>query len=158
MKGNFGNGTAATGAASSLIRWSTILSLPFGLGMPGTSAASADLQMAPRTIDSTDSNVAGRIAFLAPPSAESPAQSVLEIRRITGMTWDDLGTLFGVTRRSVHHWASGKPVNAKNEHRIRKTLHTFRSLDRGSVSSTRALVFAPNTAGVSIFDLLQTEC
>ena len=40
---------------------------------------------------------------------EATRKAVSELRRISGLTWEQLAWLFGVSRRSVHFWASGKP-------------------------------------------------
>lgn len=61
-----------------------------------------------------------------------------ELRRISGLTWDQLGRLFDVSRRSVHFWASGKPLNAANEERLHRVLDIVRDADRGSASENRA--------------------
>jgi DNA-binding transcriptional regulator YiaG len=88
-------------------------------------------------------------------SAQTTADAVLEIRRLSGLTWEELGDLFDVSRRSVHHWASGKVVSAKHEQTIRQTLIAIRHLDRGSVTDTRALLLTPDTFDVSVIDLLK---
>ena len=64
----------------------------------------------------------------------------MEIRRRSGLTWAELGDLFDVSRRSVHHWANGKPVTASHERMIRRMLAAVRHLDRGDQVSTRALL------------------
>lgn len=90
---------------------------------------------------------------LAP--SESTAAAVLEIRRISGLTWDELADLFEVSRRSVHHWASGKQLSAEHEQSLRGVLTAMRYLDRGEAAATRALLLADNAVGASIFELLK---
>ena len=66
------------------------------------------------------------------------------------------GDLFDVSRRSVHHWANGKPVTASHDRTIRRMLAAIRHLDRGSQNDTRALLRAVDPAtGVSTLDLLK---
>ena len=36
---------------------------------------------------------------------------IFELRRLTGFTWDELALLLSVTRRSLHLWANGGPIN-----------------------------------------------
>jgi hypothetical protein len=88
-------------------------------------------------------------------SAQTTADAVLQIRRLSGLTWEELSDLFDVSRRSVHHWASGKVVSAKHDQIIRQTLITIRRLDRGSAADTRALLLTPDPFGVSAMDLLK---
>ena len=88
--------------------------------------------------------------------AQSTAEAIMEIRRRSGLTWEELGDLFDVSRRSVHHWANGKPVTASHERMIRRMLAAVRHLDRGDQVSTRALLLTVDQAmGVSALDLLK---
>ena len=105
--------------------------------------------------DRTTANPAGSFDFLIGP-AESTAEAIMEIRRRSGLTWQELGELFDVSRRSIHHWANGKSVSAGNDRTIRRMLAAIRHLDRGSQRDTRALLLSVDQAtGVSPLDLLQ---
>jgi len=106
-------------------------------------------------IQRTAANPAGSFDFLPGP-AMSTAEAIMEIRRRSGLTWQELGELFEVSRRSIHHWANGKPVNARNDRAIRRMLAAIRHLDQGSQRNTRALLLSVDQAtGVSPLDLLQ---
>ena len=59
---------------------------------------------------------------------------IFELRRLTGFTWDELALLLSVTRRSLHLWANGGPINTPNEKRVRDLLVTMRKLDRGNAA------------------------
>ena len=88
--------------------------------------------------------------------AESTAEAIMEIRRRSGLTWEELADLFDVSRRSVHHWANGKPVSARHDRMIRRMLAAVRHLDQGGQVGTRALLLAVDQAmGVSALDLLK---
>ena len=101
----------------------------------------------------TTTGPAGQIDYVP---AETTAEAVMEIRRRSGLTWEELGELFDVSRRSVHHWANGKPVNAKSDRTIRRMLAAIRHLDEGNQTGTRALLLAVDqTMGVSALDLLK---
>ena len=80
-------------------------------------------------------------------------QAVSELRRISGLTWEQLGQLFEVSRRSVHFWASGRPLNAENEWRLMSVLDVVSHADRGNARSTRRALLNPE-GGLSPFDLL----
>ncbi len=106
-------------------------------------------------VERTAADPVGRCNFLLEP-AESTAEAIMEIRRRSGLTWQELGELFDVSRRSIHHWANGKPVSAGNDRTIRRMLAAIRHLDRGSQRDTRALLLSIDQAtGVSPLDLLQ---
>ena len=106
-------------------------------------------------VERTAADPAGRCNFLLEP-AESTAEAIMEIRRRSGLTWQELGELFDVSRRSIHHWANGKSVSAGNDRTIRRMLAAIRHLDRGNQRDTRALLLSVDqTTGVSPLDLLQ---
>lgn len=87
---------------------------------------------------------------------EATREAVSELRRISGLTWEQLGQLFAVSRRSVHFWASGKPLNAENESRLLQVLDIVRTADRGDARSTRSALLDVHD-GTSVFDLLVEE-
>jgi hypothetical protein len=83
------------------------------------------------------------------------ASAVLEIRRRSGLTWEQLATTFDVDRRSVHLWATGRPMNAPNAERLNRVLVAIRRLDQGSPSATRAWLHTPTAQGLLPLDLLR---
>lgn len=116
-------------------------------------SATASTYAVPQLVERTAAGPAGQIEHVP---AESTAEAILEIRRRSGLTWEELGDLFDVSRRSVHHWASGKTVSAKHDQMIRRTLAAIRHLDQGSQAGTRTQLLAVDaTTGVSALDLLK---
>lgn len=91
-----------------------------------------------------------------PDDAETTRQAISSLRRISGLTWEQLGELFDVSRRSVHFWASGKPLNAGNEQRLMQVLDVVRAANRGDARSTRAALFEAKE-GTTAFALLTAE-
>ncbi|MBV6418701.1 MAG: hypothetical protein CMLOHMNK_03631 [Steroidobacteraceae bacterium] len=83
------------------------------------------------------------------------ASAVLEVRRRSGLTWEQLATLFGVDRRSVHLWAAGRPLSAANAERLNRTLALVRRIDRGTPAATRAWLLSPGPDGNIPLDLLR---
>jgi len=55
---------------------------------------------------------ATRIADAAPAVSSNP---VVELKRITGFTWDQIAKALGVSRRTIHLWAAGGNMTAANE-------------------------------------------
>jgi DNA-binding transcriptional regulator YiaG len=91
------------------------------------------------------------------PSASSPeaTQKALgELRRLSGLTWEQLAKLFNVSRRSLHFWASGQPLSHFNEGQLNRLLGTIQYIDRGSASLNRSLLLKPDNNGNPLFDLL----
>jgi DNA-binding transcriptional regulator YiaG len=119
-----------------------------GLGTSATPALPADLvARSPRPDSQTTSGAA--------PALRAPADAAIgELRRLTGLTWDQLSRLFGVSRRSVHFWASGKMMTPANEEKLQRVLAVVRSIDRGAAASNRALLLGVAPDGTLPFDLL----
>ena len=94
---------------------------------------------------------------VTPPSANSPEvtqKAINKLRRLSGLTWDQLATLFNVSRRSLHFWASGQPLSSFNEGQLNLLLHVIQYIDRGSASLNRSLLLQRNDDGSSFLDLL----
>ncbi len=85
---------------------------------------------------------------------EPAGGAIGELRLLSGLTWEQLARLFNVTRRSLHFWASGKPMTPSNEERLQRLLATVRKIDRGSANANRALLLGVREDGVLPFDLL----
>jgi hypothetical protein len=79
--------------------------------------------------------------------------AIAEIRRVSGLNWEQLSRVFGVTRRALHFWASGKPMASTNEERLHRVLATVRIIDRGSPDLNRTALFGARRGGVIPFDL-----
>lgn len=110
-----------------------------------------------RDHDSTGSGEAWKeIEPNADHQSEITRQAVSELRRLSGLTWEQLSRLFGVSRRSIHFWASGKPLNAANEKRLLQVLGVVRDADRGDARSNRAALLEVHD-GTTSFDLLVAE-
>lgn len=86
-----------------------------------------------------------------------PRTALMEIRRRGGLTWDELGRLFGVSRRSVHFWVSGQAPSAVHQVHIGAVLQAIRGIDRGSSPATRTALFAQQNGGKSPFQLLAED-
>lgn len=89
-------------------------------------------------------------------ATETTGEAILEIRRRSGLTWEELADLFDVSRRSVHHWASGKALTAEHDRQIRRTLAVVRQLDQGEAEQTRALLVSPRPDGQIVLDLIKS--
>lgn len=79
---------------------------------------------------------------------------IAELRRVSGLTWDQLARVLGVARRSLHFWASGKPMLPANEERLHRVLATIRTIDRGDAAENRRILLRADRGGVIALDLL----
>ena len=89
-------------------------------------AGSATANTGETIVPCFERTAAGPIGQFEHVPTESTAEAVMEIRRRSGLTWEELGDLFDVSRRSIHHWANGKPVTASHDRMIRRMLAAVR--------------------------------
>lgn len=88
------------------------------------------------------------------PAQASSGAAIGELRRLSGLTWDQTARLFDVSRRALHFWASGKPMTPRNEERLQRLLGVMRDIDRGSSSANRAMLLGVREDGRLPLDLL----
>lgn len=117
------------------------------LWLPGTAS---DLQQPAVSFTPVERTTTGTLAD----RTRSTEAAVHELRRLSGLTWDQLASLFRVSRRTVHFWASGKPLNAGNEVQLRRVLATVLFIDRGSARENCGLLVAPAVRGHSALELI----
>jgi DNA-binding transcriptional regulator YiaG len=77
-----------------------------------------------------------------PKLKDSPA-AIMELRRITGLTIDQLATIFGVSRRSLHFWMSGEKLHPSNEKKLNHVLAIIQRIDQGSAYLNRQMLTEP---------------
>lgn len=92
------------------------------------------------------------ITLRATGSPEATQKSISELRRLSGLTWEQLAKLFNVSRRSLHFWASGQPLSCFNEEQLNRLLEAIQYIDRGSANLNRSLLLKGSNG--KFFDLL----
>jgi hypothetical protein len=70
----------------------------------------------------------------------------------SGLTWDQLARLFGVSRRSVHAWATGARLNAYHQELLTELTQLIIQIDTGDPHRNRDQLLAPRPEGPSLFD------
>jgi transcriptional regulator with XRE-family HTH domain len=65
---------------------------------------------------------------------------VLDLKRLSGLTWEELGKIFGVSRRSVHNWALGERLTEENAAKVRLALANVRKLFDSSPAKTAGIL------------------
>jgi DNA-binding transcriptional regulator YiaG len=118
-----------------------------GLGTSAGVALPAEAAAFPRAVEQT---TAGAPVV---PSVRVGA-AIAELRRVTGFTWDQLARLFGVSRRALHFWASGKAMTPGNQEHLHRLLAVMKKVDRGSATANRAALLSVREGGALPFDLL----
>ncbi len=155
-----GTTTAAGDGSTSLVNslaWGGVVLLTAGTLTlsPGTSSTSVQgtAEIPARTSSWTSGGSSSDPETNSRP--ESTADLLLEVRKVSGLTWEQLSTVFGVERRSVHFWAAGRPMNAPNAEKLAAVLAVVRRVNRGDPASTRAWLLAPTPSGPTPLDLLR---
>ena len=83
-----------------------------------------------------------------------PQQAVNDLRKSSGLTWEQLARLFDVSRRSVHFWASGQPLASAHEEKLNRILDVVRYISLGNASLNRSLLMGVSNDGRSYLELL----
>ena len=91
------------------------------------------------------------------PAVPSIAEAVLEMRRISGLTWDEVAGLFGVTRRAIHHWANGSSLKPEHIRQVHEVLRVIRLTAWPSTEETRSALLTPLAAGQTPVELLKAQ-
>jgi DNA-binding transcriptional regulator YiaG len=97
------------------------------------------------------------VEAVAVETAPAASSMVYELRRLSGLSWDQLGRMLGVSRRTVHHWAAGGEIGPKNHERLGNLLAVMRFIDRGAASENRKLLLGPVSSGPTVFELLRNQ-
>jgi hypothetical protein len=87
-------------------------------------------------------------------AAPSTAALVQELHSKSGLTWDQLGRIFGVSRRAVHLWAAGGQINAKHLELLFNASATVSALKAESPAESKLMLFESKNNVTSIFDQL----
>lgn len=140
----------ATSAAGAMLKRQVRKPILVGFMLAGLGTSTAHA-LPPDVVQRTaDQTTAGASVFVAAPSGAA----INELRRVSGLTWEQLARLFNVSRRSLHFWASGKPMTPSNEEHLQRLLAVVRKVDRGSASANRAMLLGVREDGSLPFDLL----
>lgn len=118
-----------------------------GLGTSPLYSFSPDALLPSQRTDQTSAGVSVT-------SVAASGGGIGELRRLSGLTWDQLARLFNLNRRSLHFWASGKPMTPGNEEHLQRILAVVRKVDRGSASANRAMLLGVRGDGILPFDVL----
>lgn len=91
----------------------------------------------------------------------SDRDEVAWIKEHSGLTWDQLGKVFGVSRRAVHMWANGGRLNESNARRLREFSAIIRDAEleigQRTPEGVRARLLQVESDGLSIVDRLRRE-
>ena len=144
-------------------------SLVMGLLFVGTVGAPVQIVqrasvLAPEIVSSTRTRPAGLLdrpgsVSIVPSVKAREAAALTEasaelrwIHEASGLTWEQLGRVFGVSRRAVHMWATGARMNAANAEALFALAELLRGAPSDAVDSRRSWLLRPDTEGRSPLD------
>lgn len=134
--------------------------VPFLLFPPSTGTLpptrAADVRMANTSTTSLLTTEAELRTAVAPGErAEDTASLVRTLREESGLTWDQLGRFFGVSRRAVHLWANGGGMNSINLEHLHRLLAEVRALPASTSETRRSALLRIGPDGMSALTRLQ---
>ena len=104
-------------------------------------------------VGQTSSGVLKTDGSVASGVAASLSQRIAEIRALAGLTTDQVGRLFGVSRRSVHNWINGSAMAPQHEERAAAVLAIVQALP-GATPEERRSALLDSSRGASLFHQL----
>jgi DNA-binding transcriptional regulator YiaG len=133
--------TTSAGYAASLYPFVIVRQI---LGLAGTTVVEAFEVIPPPQTN----------AGATPIGAPSSSTVLTELRRLSGLSWDQLARVLGVSRRALHFWASGKRMASSNEEHLQRVLAVLRAIDRGSSSANRTALLGALDGDTLVADVL----
>jgi transcriptional regulator with XRE-family HTH domain len=99
-----------------------------------------------------DVGIVNQIITARTVSGRSLQSSVLLLRDMSGLTWEQLAKLFGVSRRAIHLWASGGRMNSAHSERLNAILSAIQHLEADTAEQRRQMLLAPRADGRSLYE------
>jgi DNA-binding transcriptional regulator YiaG len=87
----------------------------------------------------------------------STSETVRSVHSRSGLTWAELATIFGVSRRSLHNWASGARLNARNASRLERISRVVEALEAETPEQARQQLVAARPNALSLYQDLVRE-
>lgn len=91
------------------------------------------------------------------PAKATNRERVKELYARSGLTWDQLGKAFGVSRRAVHHWATGGKLSSLNAATLAELSAFIKARPTMTPMQMRKAFLEPDHNGRSIMDRLRAE-
>jgi transcriptional regulator with XRE-family HTH domain len=102
-------------------------------------------------------NVPVAVTATEPVHSADLSVAVRGLRDVSGLTWDQLAKLFGVSRRSVHHWANGSRMTGAHAQLLSELTRLVRDLRASGPDETRSRLLEPGPDGYSLFDRIRAR-
>lgn len=126
--------------------------LTAGVAVPTVDAVRATRQQFTVSSAAASSNRVGYFSEDPRVEAASPAELIRAIYARSGLTWDQVARLLGISRRAAHQWAAGSRVTARHHELLASAVSLIDRLYAGDPASTRAALLSPRGAKGTLFD------
>lgn len=87
-------------------------------------------------------------------SGPTTAEAIRGLRERSGLTWEEIGKAFGVSRRAVHQWANGGRINSKNVERFSEIVALIDRIPTQAPEEVRSRLVTPNSRGSTLLGQL----
>jgi hypothetical protein len=88
--------------------------------------------------------------------AEStPSELIVELKRLSGLTWAQVSEVFGVKPRALHYWKAGEHVSGENHENLGAVVAMLRFVDRGTMEQNKRLLLSAAVDGKTFFELMK---
>ena len=128
------------------------------LFLPGTTSAVSAISNTTFVSAGLPTGIGGFAADTHLPAAQNEisatAEAVKRLRARSGLTWDELARTFGVSRRTVHAWASGTRLNQAHAARLSVIARVIDGVAADNPEQARAALHAPAADGESPYQRL----
>jgi hypothetical protein len=95
------------------------------------------------------------------PVLRSDQEETVWLKQHSGLTWEQLGKVFGVSRRAVHMWANGGRLNEANAQRLREFTAVVANIESRVAGpmpeGVRAALMRLDQDGLSTLDRLKCQ-
>ena len=134
-----------------------VFSGAFALCFFGTTSVSAlPTRAAPQIIAFGSTHSSALYAQASPSRSVATVNGqIRELHRRSGLTWEQIAQIFRADRRTVHLWASGKPMRAIQAEKLGRIMGILARFDRGSRTLTRDYLLTASVGGKLLVDLMQ---
>jgi hypothetical protein len=89
-------------------------------------------------------------------SAErTSSELIVELKRVSGLTWAQISEVFDVNARALHYWKVGKPVSAENHQKLGGAVAMLRFIDRGTGEENKLLLLSEARDGKTFLELMK---
>ena len=123
----------------------------------GTSSVCALSKPSSQIVVSGSTGASAVAIEMYPSGVATTASRIRELHRRSGLTWEQLAALFRADRRTIHLWASGRPMRAAQIDKLSKLTDAVVRFDRGNSTATRDFLLTARIASKPLIELMEEE-